>query len=64
MDELCYSANHIYREGYDDGLKDGLAKADDLMKQIIEKMRSGSYIGHSKILAEQVEEHWKTIWKE
>ena len=23
MDELSYSANHVYREGYDEGFKDG-----------------------------------------
>jgi hypothetical protein len=63
MDELSYSANHVYREGYEEGLKDGLAKADNMMQGIIKKMEQGSYIGHSKVLAEQVKEQWKEIWR-
>jgi len=52
-DELCYSANHTYRDGYNDGFQDGKAAAYD---ELISTMKDRNYMVWSKEFVKYLQE--------
>lgn len=39
VDELAYSANHVYREGYDQGKEDAFEQTDEHIDEVCKAIR-------------------------